>query len=55
MGNDRFTEHAQSLLGCEKLSHLSRYIKKSIFIMVNNPTLYNNVGKFNLPHIWDRL
>ena len=34
--------------------HLSRYIKESIFIRVNNPTLNNNVGKFNLPHLWDR-
>ena len=34
---------------------LSRYIKESIFIKVNNPTLNNNVGKFNLPHIWDRV
>ena len=25
--------------------HLSRYIKESIFIRVNNPTLNNNVGK----------
>ena len=31
--------------------HLSRYIKESIFIRVNNPTWNNNVGKFNLPHI----
>ena len=35
--------------------HVSRYIKESIFIRVNNPTLNNNVGKFNLPHIWDRV
>ena len=35
--------------------HLSRYIKESIFIRVNNPTLNNNVGKFNLPQIWDRV
>ena len=34
---------------------LSRYIKESIFIRVNNPTLNNNIGKFNLPHIWDRV
>ena len=26
--------------------HLTRYIKESIFIRVNNPTLNNNVGKF---------
>ena len=23
--------------------------------MVNNPTLNRNIGKFNLPHIWDRV
>ena len=34
--------------------HLSSYIKESIFIRVNNPTLNNNVGIFNLPYIWDR-
>ena len=30
-------------------------LKESIFIRVNNPTLNNNMGKFNLPHIWDRV
>ena len=35
--------------------YLSRYIKESIFIRVNNPTLNNNIGKFNLPHIRDRV
>ena len=30
-------------------------IKESIFIGVNNPTLNRNIGKFNLPHIWDRV
>ena len=24
-------------------------------IRVNNPILNNNIGKFNLPHIWDRI
>ena len=31
------------------------YIKESIFIRVNNPTLNNNVGKFTLLHKWDRV
>ena len=35
--------------------NLDRNIKESIFIRVNNPTLNNNIGKFNLPHIWDRV
>ena len=34
--------------------NLARNIKESIYIRVNNPTLNNNKGKFNLPHIWDR-
>ena len=34
---------------------LARNIKESIYIRVNNPTLNNNIGKFNLPHIWDRV
>ena len=34
---------------------LARDIKDSIFIRVNNPTLNRNIGKFNLPHIWDRV
>ena len=24
-------------------------------VISNNPTLNNNLGKFNLPHIWDRV
>ena len=35
--------------------HMSRYTKESIFIRINNPTLNNNIGKFNLPHIWDSI
>ena len=38
-----------------EVHHMSRYVKESIFIRVNNPTLNNNIGKFNLPHIWDRV
>ena len=35
--------------------NLARNIKESIYISVNNPTLNNNIGKFNLSHIWDRV
>ena len=35
--------------------NLARDIKESIYIMVNNPNSNNNIGKFNLPHIWDRV
>ena len=65
MGNGKLTEHAQNLKGCEKCNLRKAVgnlelpygceITKSIFIRVNNPTLNNNVGKFNLPHIWDRV
>ena len=34
---------------------LARNNKESIFISVNNPTLNRNIGKFNLPHIRDRV
>ena len=34
---------------------LARNIKESIFIRVNNPTLNRKIGKFNLPHIWNRV
>ena len=30
-------------------------IKESIYIRVNNPTLNQNIGKYNLNHIWDRV
>ena len=36
-------------------SNLARNIKESIYIRVNNPSLNNNIGKFNLSHIWDRV
>ena len=35
--------------------NLTRNIKESIYIRVNNPTLNNNIGIFNLSHIWDRV
>ena len=42
---------------CDLLNSLclARNIKEFIFIRVNNPTLNRNIGKFNLPHIWDRV
>ena len=35
--------------------NLARNIKESVYIRVNNPTLNNNIGKFNLSNIWDRV
>ena len=34
---------------------LARNIKECIFFRVNNPFLNKSIGKFNLPHIWDRV
>ena len=33
----------------------ARTIKESIYIRVNNPTLNQKIGKYNLNHIWDRV
>ena len=40
---------------CWEKHNLARNIKESIYIRVNNPSLNNNIGKFNLSHIWDRV
>ena len=34
---------------------LARTIKESMYIRVNNPTLNRNIGKYNLPDIWDKI
>ena len=34
---------------------LTRLIKKSIYLRVNNPTLNRDISKFQLNHIWDRV
>ena len=31
------------------------HIKESIYIRVNNPTLNQIIGQYNLSHIWDRV
>ena len=46
------TQHNFQMIGKEGHSS-ARGIKESIFIRVNNPTLNRNIGKFNLPHLWD--
>ena len=33
----------------------ARIINESIFIRVNTPALNQNIGKYNLGHIWDRV
>ena len=32
-----------------------RLIKEAIYIRVNNPSLNRNIGKYQLPHIWDEV
>ena len=34
---------------------LTQTIKESIYIKVNNPSLNENIGKSNLPYIWDEV
>ena len=36
-------------------NNMARAIKEAIYIRVNNPSLNRNMGKYNLPHIWDRV
>ena len=43
-----------SIVGREELN-LSRLIKESMFIRVNNPSLNKNIGKYYLPHVWDEV
>ena len=33
--------------------NMTRAITEAIYITVNNPTLNRNIGKYNLPHLWD--
>ena len=48
------TEDSFSIIGREDQGQ-ARTIKESIHIRVNNPTLNQNIGKYNLNHIWDRV
>ena len=34
---------------------MARTIREAICIRVNNPTLNKNIGKYNLPHIWNKV
>ena len=39
----------------KEVNSQSRTIKEAIFIWVQDPTLNMNLGKYQLPHIWDHL
>ena len=43
-----------SIVGREDNS-IARNIKEAMFIRVNDPSLNRNIGKFQLPHIWDEV
>ena len=43
-----------NIVGREE-QNLSRLIKESMYIRVNNPSLNRNIGKYHLPHIWDEV
>ena len=43
-----------SIVGREHQS-IARAIKEAILIRVNDPSLNRNIGKFQLPHIWDKV
>ena len=43
-----------TVVGREELN-LSRLIKESMFIRVNNQSLNKNIGKYHLPHIWNEV
>ena len=34
---------------------IARIIKEGILIRVNDPSLNRNIGKYQLPHIWDEV
>ena len=38
-----------------KDQNMARPIKEAILIRVNDPSLYRNIGKYQLPYIWDQV
>ena len=59
MGHQNTTGHEVSLdnfsIVERKDNSIARNIKEAIFIRVNDPSLNRNIGKFQLPHIWDEV
>ena len=43
-----------NIVGREDLN-LVRTIKEALYIIVNDPSLNRNVGKYHLPHVWDEV
>ena len=57
--NQNTTGHATTVKNFKIIGRMGqnmvRAIKEAIYIRVNNPTLNRNIGKYNLPHIWDKV
>ena len=57
--HDNTTGHKTSVENFKSIGReghgISRTIQEAIYIRVNNPTLNRNMGKYNLPHIWDKV
>ena len=34
---------------------MARAIKEAIYIRFNNTSLNRNIGKYSMPHIWDKV
>ena len=43
-----------SIVGSQDQS-MSRTIREAMLIRVNDPSLKRNIGKYQLPHIWDKV
>ena len=43
-----------SMVGRED-QNIARTIREAILITLNDPSLNRNIGKFQLPHIWDEV
>ena len=52
--NEEYIGETGRTTGERRKEHLKQ-ASPSIHIMVNNPTLNQNIGKYNLNHIWDRV
>ena len=40
---------------CRKGQNMARAIREAIYFRVNNPNLNRNIGKYSLPHIWEKV
>ena len=40
---------------CTESNPFKRKVKEALYIKVNNPTLNQNIGKYNIPAIYDQI